>query len=62
MYRTKGTGHSTSITEQPKEDVREAEVYNPPAPKNADRMRERDLFIQDELVHAQEQQKKHQQM
>ncbi len=62
MYRTKGTGHSTSITEQPKEDVDKAEWYNPPAPKNADRLRERDLFIQDEFVRAREQQKKHQQM
>jgi len=62
MYRTKGTGHSTSITEQPKEDAGETELYNPPAPKNADRMLERDLFIQDESVRAREQQKKHQQM
>lgn len=62
MYRAKGTGHSTSITEQPKEDVGAAEWRNPPAPKNAERMRERDLFIQDELVRAQEQQKQHQQM
>jgi diguanylate cyclase (GGDEF)-like protein len=62
MYRTKGTGHSTSITEQPKEDVGQDELYNPPAPKNSDRMRERDLFIQDKLVHTQEQEKKHQQM
>jgi diguanylate cyclase (GGDEF)-like protein len=62
MYRTKGTGHSTSITEQPKEDVGQDELYNPPAPKDADRMRERDLFIQDKLVHTQEQEKKHQQM
>lgn len=62
MYRAKGTGHSTSITEQPKEDVGEAELYNPPAPENADRMRARDLFIQDESVRALKQQKKHQQM
>lgn len=62
MYRTKGTGHSTSVTEQPKEDVGEAEFYKPPASKNAGRTRERNLFIQDELVNAQEQQKKHQQM
>ena len=62
MYRAKGTGHSTSITEQPKENVGEAELYNLPAPKNADRMRERDLFIQDELVHTQGQQVKYQQM
>jgi diguanylate cyclase (GGDEF)-like protein len=45
MYHTKGTGHSTSITEQSKEAIGEAELYNPPATKNADRMRERDLFI-----------------
>ena len=62
MYRAKGTGHSTSITEQPKEDVGQAVLYKPAAPKYADRMRERDLFIQDEFVRAQEQQKKHQQM
>jgi diguanylate cyclase (GGDEF)-like protein len=60
MYRAKGTGHSTSITEQPREDVGQAVLYKPAAPKNADRMRERDLFIQDEFVRAQEQQKKHQ--
>ncbi len=60
MYRTKGTGHSTSITEQPKEDVGQAELYNPPVPMNADRMFERDLFIQNELMHARRQQKKHQ--
>jgi hypothetical protein len=62
MYRAKGTGHSTSITEQPKEDVGAAELDNPPAPMNADRMRARDLFIQDELVRAQGQQKKYQQL
>jgi diguanylate cyclase (GGDEF)-like protein len=62
MYRAKGTGHSTSITEQPKEDAGETELYNPPAPENADRMLERDLFIQDESVRAREQQKRHQQM
>jgi diguanylate cyclase (GGDEF)-like protein len=62
MYRAKGTGHSTSITEQPKEDIGEADFYKPPASKNAGRTRERDLFIQDELVHSQEKQKKHQQM
>jgi diguanylate cyclase (GGDEF)-like protein len=60
MYRAKGTGHSTSITEQPREDVGQAVLYKPAAPRNADRMRERDLFIQDEFVRAQEQQKKHQ--
>ena len=62
MYRAKGTGHSTSITEQPKEDAGAAELDNPPAPMNADRMRARDLFIQDELVRAQGQQKKQQQL
>ncbi|WP_372521646.1 diguanylate cyclase domain-containing protein [Sulfuricaulis sp.] len=62
MYRAKGTGHSTSITEQPKEDAGATELYNPPAPENADRMLERDLFIQDESVRAREQQNKHQQM
>ncbi|MDO8704270.1 MAG: GGDEF domain-containing protein [Sulfuricaulis sp.] len=62
MYRTKGTGHSTSIVEQPKEDVGETEWHNPPAFKNADRIHARDLFIQDELVRAREQQKKQQQM
>ncbi|GAB4507978.1 MAG: hypothetical protein Tsb0026_05500 [Sulfuricaulis sp.] len=60
MYRAKGKGHSTSITEQPKEDIGQAVLYKPAAPKNADRMLERDLFIQDEFVHVQEQQKKHQ--
>jgi len=62
MYRAKGTGHGTSITEQPKEDVGAAELDNPPARMNADRMRARDLFIQDELVRAQGQQKKYQQL
>jgi len=62
MYRTKGTGHSTSITEQPKEDVGEAALSRPPASKSADRMRKRDLYIQDEFVRTQEQQEKHQQM
>ena len=41
MYRAKGTGHSLSITELPKEDAGEAEKSNPPAPKSADRKRER---------------------
>ena len=62
MYRSKGTGHSTSITALPRDDIGEAESGNPPAPKNADRMRERDFIIQDELVLAQEQQKKRQRM
>ena len=46
MYRAKGTGHSLSITELPKEDVGEAEKSNPPTPKSADRKRERNLVIQ----------------
>jgi diguanylate cyclase (GGDEF)-like protein len=46
MYRAKGTGHSLSITELPKEDVGEAEKSNPPTPKSADRKRERNLIIQ----------------
>jgi diguanylate cyclase (GGDEF)-like protein len=62
MYRTKGTGHSISIIEQIKEDVGEAELRNPSAHGNADRIRERDLFIHYELVRAQKQQKKHQQL
>jgi diguanylate cyclase (GGDEF)-like protein len=62
MYRTKGTGHSTSITKQPKEAVGEAELANPPTPENADGMRGRDLFVQHRLVQTQKQQKKHQQM
>jgi len=55
MYRAKGTGHSTSLTEQPLEDVGEVKLYNPPAPKNAVRMRDRNLFILDELARAQKQ-------
>jgi diguanylate cyclase (GGDEF)-like protein len=62
MYRSKGTGHGTSIIEQPKEDIGEVALYKPSASKNADRLRERDLFIQDEFVRAQKQQKKHQQL
>jgi diguanylate cyclase (GGDEF)-like protein len=62
MYRAKGAGHSTSISEQPKEDVGAADLDNPPTPMNADRMRARDLFIQNESVRAQGQQKKYQQL
>ena len=57
MYRAKGTGHSTSIVEQPRENVGQPVLYKPTAIKDADRMLERDLFIQDQLVHAQAQQK-----
>lgn len=62
MYRAKGSGHSISITEQPKEGAGEAKLYNPPAPKNAVRMQDHDLFILDELARAQKQKKKQQQM
>jgi diguanylate cyclase (GGDEF)-like protein len=62
MYRSKGTGHSTSIIEQPREDVGQAVLYKPTATKNADRMLKRDLFIQDQLVRTQAQQKKYQQI
>lgn len=62
MYQIKGTGHSTSITEQPKEDIGEAELNVPSAPENADRTHVRDLFVQDEFVRPREQQKKHQQL
>ena len=48
MYRTKGTNHRTSITEQPKEEACEAEVSKPPAVENASRMHERDVAIHDE--------------
>jgi len=46
MHRAKGTGHSLSITELPEETVGEAERSNPPAPKSADRKRERNFIIQ----------------
>jgi len=62
MYRSKGTRHSTSITEQPKKDVGEAGLYTLPSPKGADRVRKRDLFIQVESAHTQEKQKKQQKM
>jgi diguanylate cyclase (GGDEF)-like protein len=62
MYRNKGAGPSTSITELPKKDVGQPGFHNSPAPRNVDRPRERDLFIQDELMRAREQQKKHQQI
>jgi len=62
MYRAKGMGHATSITEQPKEDAGQAVLYKSAAPENTDGMRGRDLFIQDEFVRVPEQQKKHQQM
>ncbi len=62
MYRSKGTGHDTFIIEQPKADIGEAALHKPSASQNADRLRERDLYIQDASVHAQGQQKKHQQM
>ena len=61
MYRAKGTGPRASITKQPQEYVGQAVLYKP-TPKNADRLRERDLFIQHELVHARDQQKKFQKM
>jgi len=57
MYRTKGTGHSTSIVEQPRENIGQAVLYKPTATQDADRLLEPDLFIQDQLVHAQAQQK-----
>jgi diguanylate cyclase len=57
MYRTKGTGHSTSIVEQPRENVGQPVLHKPTATKDADGMLERDLFIQDQSVHAQAQQK-----
>ncbi len=62
MYRTKGTGHSTTITVLPKEDAGETGLYNPSAVKHADRLRERNLFIQDELARVQGPNKKHQQL
>lgn len=42
MYRAKGTGHSTIITELSKQDIGEAELHNPPVPLNDDRMLERE--------------------
>jgi diguanylate cyclase len=57
MYRTKGTGHSTSIVKQPAENVGQPVLYKPTATQDADRLLERDLFIQDQLVHAQAPQK-----
>ncbi|MCR4346433.1 MAG: GGDEF domain-containing protein [Sulfuricaulis sp.] len=62
MYRNKRAGPSTCITELPKKDVGHPGFQNPSAPGNFYRLRERDLFIQDELMHAREQQKKHQQI
>jgi len=62
MYRAKNTGHRTSITAQPHEDVGKAESGIPPAPEHANRMRAHDSFIQDELVHAPAQPKKYQKM
>jgi diguanylate cyclase (GGDEF)-like protein len=46
MYRTKGTGDGTSITELPREDTAQAEIHNPLAANNAGRIRESDLFTQ----------------
>lgn len=46
MYRTKGTGNDTSITEQPKGNTAQAEILNPLVSDNADRIRESDLFTQ----------------
>lgn len=57
MYRTKGTGHSTSIVEQPSENAGQAVLYKPTATEDADRLLERDLFVRDQLVHTQAQQK-----
>lgn len=62
MYRAKGTGNSTYIIEQRKENAGQAALYKPAAPKNADRVRERVFFIENELMHAQGQHKKHQQI
>ncbi len=56
MYRAKGTRHSICITEQTKEDADRTE-WHAPALKNAERLRERASFIQDEWVHGQGQQK-----
>lgn len=52
MYRNKGAGPSTSITELPKKDVGHPGFQNSPAPRNVGHPRERDLFIQDKLVNA----------
>jgi GGDEF domain-containing protein len=62
MYRTKGAGHGIAIIEQPREDVGQAALYKPTATRNADRMLERDQFIQDQSAHTQAQQKKYQQI
>lgn len=62
MYRSKGTGHSTSIVEQPREDVGQAVLYKPTVTRNADHRLKRDLFIQDQSARAQPQQKKYQQI
>lgn len=62
MYRAKSTGHRTSITAQPMEDVGKADPGIPLAPEHADRMRAHDQFLQDELVQAPQQPKKYQKM
>lgn len=46
MYRAKGTGHSLSITELPKEDAGEAENPVRPRRRALARKRERNLIIQ----------------
>jgi diguanylate cyclase (GGDEF)-like protein len=45
MYRSKGTGRGTSITEQPGDDVGEDEMRYPSAASGADPVHKRDLFV-----------------
>lgn len=62
MYRAKRTGDSTHIIEQRKESAGQGALYKPADPGNAERTRERDFFIESELMRAQGQHKKHQQI
>lgn len=50
MYRTKGMGHSTSITVQAEADIGPRELHNPLPAHHPETVRARDLFIQDECV------------
>jgi predicted signal transduction protein with EAL and GGDEF domain len=45
MYRSKGTGRGTSITEQPGDDVGEDDMCYPSAASGADSVHKRDLFV-----------------
>ena len=54
MYRSKGTGHPTAITAQPKQESGAPALSGLASFNPVDCMRERNLFIQDEALHLAE--------